>query len=103
MDENDNILGGAGLRGAEWVLVMDGEVLAGTESAGMVLAMLNHAASLRREAGQTVRLSYSDVLRDAATLDAASEGKTLEEFLEALEQERIEHAQAKLGVPPTTH
>jgi hypothetical protein len=96
-DPQDQIVGGAGLRGSEWVLVMAGEVLAGTDSAAMVLAMLNHAAALRREAGETVRLTYSDFLRDAATAEAVAEGKTLEELLAALEEERIEHARAKLA------
>ena len=99
VDQHDAIIGGAGLRGAQWVLVMGGAVLAGTDSAAMVLAMLNHAAALRTEAGETVRLSYSDVLRDAATKEASAAGKTLEEMLQALEQERIEHALGKLEQP----
>lgn len=94
-DSDDKVIGGAGLRGTEWVLVMGGEVLAGTESPGMILAMLGHAANLRQETGETIQLTYSDVLRDAATSEACSAGKTLGQFLEFLEQERLEHAEEK--------
>jgi hypothetical protein len=94
-DGQDQVIGGAGLRGSEWVLVMDGEVLAGTESPGMILAMLSHAANLRQESGETIHLTYSDLLRDAATSEAASAGKTLEQLLDFLEQERLEHAEEK--------
>lgn len=89
---DQKIVGGAGLRGGEWVLVLGGQVVASTESAAMILAMLKHVATLQEQAGHGVELSYSTHLRDAATAEANGEGKTLEAYLDALEAERNEHA-----------
>lgn len=93
LDGDGKIVGGAGCRSGEWVLVINGREVAGTESPGMVLAMLTHAATLREEAGLPVELRYSTALRDAATTEAEAAGKTLEEYLAMLEAERVERAE----------
>lgn len=87
-----NIVGGAGRRGSEWVLVLGREVVAATESAAMILAMLKRVASLQEATGQTVELNYSTQLRDAATAEAEAEGKSLDDYLVELEAEREERA-----------
>ena len=89
---DQRIVGGAGLRGGEWVLLLGGKVMAGTESPAMILAMLKHIATLQEQTGQTVELSYSTHLRDAASAEAEAEGKSLEDYLVELEAEREEHA-----------
>lgn len=93
LDGDGNIVGGAGLRAGEWVMVLNGREVTGTDSPAMILAMLTHAATLREEAGLPVELRYSTVLRDAATAEAEGAGKTLEELLAMLEAERVERAE----------
>lgn len=93
LDGEGRIVGGAGIRSGEWVMLLNGREVAGTESPGMVLAMLTHAATLREEAGLPVELRYSTELRDAATREAQGEGKTLPEYLAMLEAERVERAE----------
>lgn len=100
LDGEGNIVGGAGIRAGEWVMVLKGREVAGTESPGMVLAMLTHAATLREEGGLPVELRYSTELRDAATVEAQGEGKTLEEYLAMLEAERVERAEFRKGEAP---
>ena len=90
LDGEGKILGGAGVRAGQWVMVMNGKEVAGTDSAGMIIAMLTHAATLREEAGLQVELRYSTELRDAATIEAEQQGKTLQEYLNMLETERVE-------------
>ena len=91
-DGSGRIFGGAALRGQEWLMVLGGKVVTGTDSAAMMLAMLRHVASLREAAGDTVRLSHSTQLGDAATAEAAALGKTLDEYLAELDAEREERA-----------
>ncbi|MCX7042063.1 MAG: hypothetical protein NT117_05150 [Gammaproteobacteria bacterium] len=95
LDGEGNIVGGAGLRSGEWVMVMNGREVAATDSPAMILAMLTHAATTREEAGLQVELRYSTELRDAATVEAASEGKTLEQYLAMLEAERVERSEVR--------
>ncbi len=95
LDGEGNIVGGAGLRSGEWVMVMNGQEVAATDSPAMILAMLTHAATTREEAGLQVELRYSTELRDAATVEAASEGKTLEQYLAMLEAERVERSEVR--------
>ena len=102
LDGEGNIVGGAGLRAGEWVMVLNGREVTGTDSPGMILAMLTHAATLREEAGLPVELHYSTVLRDAATAEALDAGKTLEEFLAMLEAERVERAEFRKHQAPET-
>ena len=99
VDGRGGVFGGAGLRGKEWVLVLGGKPAARTDSAAMVLAMLQHVAALRDGAGDAVRLSFSTQLRDAATAEAAAEGKTLDEYLAQLEAERAEREASPEGAP----
>jgi hypothetical protein len=87
---DEKIVGGAGRRGSEWVLLLGREVVAETDSAAMILAMLKHVAALQEQSGQAVGLNYSTQLRAAATAEAEAEGKTLEAYLAELEQEREE-------------
>jgi hypothetical protein len=102
LDGEGNIVGGAGLRAGEWVMLLNGREVTGTDSPGMILAMLTHAATLREEAGLAVELRYSTVLRDAATAEALDAGKTLEEFLAMLEAERVERAEFRKNEAPET-
>ena len=90
VDGSGRLFGGAALRGDEWLMVLGGKVVTGTDSAAMMLAMLKHVASLREAAGDTVRLSYSTQLGDAATAEATAVGKTLDEYLAELDAEREE-------------
>jgi len=97
-DGSGAVFGGAALRGEEWVMVLGGDIVAGTDSAAMILAMLKHVAASKEESGEAVRLDYSTQLRDAATREAEAEGKTLYQYLEMLEQERAErHEDAAPG------
>jgi hypothetical protein len=89
---DQQIVGGAGLRGDEWVLVLGGKLMAATESAAMMLAMLKRVATLQEQSGQSVELNFSTQLRDAATAEAEVEGKSLEDYLVELEAEREERA-----------
>ena len=99
LDGDGKVIGGAGLRGDQWVMVVGGKVITTTDSAGMAIAMLKHVAALREAAGLAVTLSYSTQLRDAATVEAEAVGKTLDEYLDLLEQERVERAESKLSGP----
>lgn len=97
LDGAGKIVGGAGLRSGEWVMLLNGREVAGTDSPGMVLAMLKHAASARGDGGEQVELRYSTELQDAATIEAQAQGKTLDEHLALLEAERVERLEFKRG------
>ena len=88
------VIGGIQFRDGEWVLVLGGRDLAGTDSAAMAMAMLRHVAAVRESEGQVVELSHSIGLREAASGEAEVEGKSLEEYLAQLEAERLERKQA---------
>lgn len=90
VEATGRVVGGAALREEEWLLVLNGEVAATTDSPGMVLAMLRHTAAVLNRAGRDVQLRFSDVLRERATTEAAEAGKSLDAFLEYLEAERAE-------------
>ena len=98
-------VGGAGLRGDDWVLVLAGRVAATTDSPSMVIAMLQRTLAVRQEAGEHLRLETSRTLLEAATHEAAALDRTLEAHLLALEAERVEHAARKAGggAPTTSH
>lgn len=100
LDANDRIVGGMGLRGDEWALVLGGQVVTTTDSAAMAIAMLNRAAAAAGTPGAPLRLRCSDALRDAATREAQADGRTLEQHLAVLEAERVEHMQKKQPQPP---
>ncbi len=84
------LVAGAGRTSDEWVMQLSGRRVAATESASMLLAMLHHVASGFEARGQAVRLIYSTALREAATREADAEGRTLEQHLQMLEDERKE-------------
>ena len=65
------VLGGAAFHSGEWILLLNGEVVSGTNSAAMILAMLKHTANVRESEGMAVRLTYSTTLKTAATKEAA--------------------------------
>jgi hypothetical protein len=89
------VLGGAAFHSGEWILLLNGKVVSGTNSAAMILAMLKHTASVRESEGMTVRLTYSTTLKAAAIKEAEAEGKTLDAYLEMLEAERVERLENK--------
>src|SRR5262245_1492821 len=86
-DADGNTIGGAGWRDREWLMVLGGQVVARTESAAMTLAMLKHVVALQEQAGRAVKLTYSPAMEAVATREAAAEGKSLDEYLQLLEQE----------------
>ncbi len=52
LDGKGKLLGGAGFRDGDWVMLMGGREVASTDSPAMVIAMLMHAADVRHEATQ---------------------------------------------------
>jgi hypothetical protein len=91
--ENDALVGGGALHQGEWVMTLKGQAMSGTNSPAMLLSMLKRAASALEEQGSAVHLEYSTKLRDAATSEATEGGKTLDELLKCLEDERKERSQ----------
>jgi len=91
--ENDALVGGGALHQGEWVMTLKGQAMSGTNSPAMLLSMLKRAASALEEQGSAVHLEYSTKLRDAATSEATEEGKTLDQLLHFLEDERKERNQ----------
>jgi hypothetical protein len=87
-----NTVGGAGWRDGEWLTVLGGQVVARTKSAAMTLAVLRHIVALQEQAGHAVRLTYSPAMETLAAREAEAVGKSLEEYLQMLEQERAERA-----------
>jgi hypothetical protein len=85
-----NTVGGAGWRDGEWLTVLGGQVVARTPSAALTLAMLRHVVAVQEQAGGELKLTFSPVLETAATREAQAEGRSLEEYLHVLEQERLE-------------
>ena len=96
LDADGNVVGGAGLRDREWVMVLGGKALRGTDSAAMVLAMLKHAVASQARSGRSLELHVSATLDAAATHEAMAAGKSLPQYLEMLESERLE----RLGGDP---
>lgn len=88
LDADGQVVGGAGLRDGEWVLVLGAKAITTTSSAAMVLAMLKHTIATRAQAGLELRLQVSSALDAAATHEAMSVGKSLPQYLEWLEEER---------------
>lgn len=102
LDADGRIVGGVAQRDDEWALVLGGRVVTTTDSAGMAIAMLQRTAMAGSTPDAALRLRYSDALRDAATREAEASGQTLEDYLAALEAERIEHVEKKRQAPPDT-
>ncbi|MCF7221432.1 hypothetical protein [Marilutibacter chinensis] len=107
IDADGQIVGGAGLRDREWVMVLGGKALSGTDSAAMVLAMLRHTVAVQARAGRALELHVSAALDAAATHEAMAAGKSLPQYLEMLEAERQErlareHASDPADAPLTS-
>ncbi|MDR0183741.1 hypothetical protein [Lysobacter arvi] len=104
LDADDNAIGGVGWRDGEWLLVLGSQVAARSDSAAMALAMLRHVVAVQERAGREVRLEASAPLLHAAGREAAALGRTLEEHLAALEQERVERdPPAPVSTPSLPH
>jgi len=101
LDADDASVGGVGWRDGEWLLVLGSQVAARSDSASMALAMLRHVVAVQERAGRELRLEASAPLLNAAGREAAAMGRTLEEHLAALEQERIEREPLAPVVTPS--
>lgn len=95
LDDAGRVLGGIALRETEWVVVLQGRVVAATESAGLAIAMLRHTATLMAGAGHALRVDTSETLRERASAEGAEAGKSLDEYLAYLEAERAELARER--------
>lgn len=82
--------GGAGWRDGEWLVVLGGRVVARTDSAAMVLAMLRHAARVLGERGPALRIEASAQLLQVAAHEADALGHSLDDYLQVLEAERAQ-------------
>ena len=87
-DAAGQVIAGAALQDAEWSMVLAGQVVATTESAAMVLAMLHHTAAVQARDGVRTELAMTKTLEAAATAEASDAGHTLDEHLTWLESER---------------
>lgn len=92
VDADGHAVGGAGWRDGEWLAVLGGQVVARTGSAAMALAVLRHLVALHEQAGRPLTLSCSPAMTQVATREAAAVGRTLDDYLALLEQERRERA-----------
>jgi hypothetical protein len=102
VDADGNVVGGAGLRDQEWVMVLGGKAVTATESAAMMLAMLKHAVAVQERGGLQLNLHVSAALDAAATHEAMAAGKSLPQYLDMLEAERLERlAEASPDVAPS--
>ena len=101
LDADDAAIGGVGWRDGEWLLVLGSQVAARSDSAAMALAMLRHVVAVQERAGRELRLEASAPLLHAAGREAAALGRTLEEHLAELEQERIEREPLAPVVTPS--
>jgi len=101
LDDDNSSIGGVGWRDGEWLLVLGSQVAARSDSASMALAMLRHVVAVQERAGRELRLEASAPLLHAAGREAAALGRTLEEHLAALEQERMEREPLAPMVTPS--
>ena len=98
-DADGNAIGGAGWRDGEWLTLLGGQVVARTDSAAMTMAVLRHVSALQEQAGRAVKLTCSPAMEAVATREAAAADRTLEEYLQLLEQERSERETAHPAKP----
>jgi len=101
LDDDNASVGGVGWRDGEWLLVLGSQIAARSDSASMALAMLRHVVAVQERAGRELRLEASAPLLHAAGREAAALGRTLEEHLAALEQERMEREPLAPMVTPS--
>ena len=86
-DAEGNLLAGVVRQSGVWVLGMDGRIAGSSDSAAQMLMLMRRAQRLHDEKGIPVKLVYSDVLRDEAQLEAATNGKSLADYETQLEEE----------------
>ncbi|MGH8025122.1 MAG: hypothetical protein ACREO0_00200 [Pseudoxanthomonas sp.] len=84
-DQEGKLLAGIVRRDGEWVLGLGGRIAGSSESAAHMLAMIKRAARLHEAHGTSVRLKYSDSLKDAALDEVEALGNSFEEFEAQLE------------------
>jgi len=101
LDDDNSSVGGVGWRDGEWLLVLGSQIAVRSDSASMALAMLRHVVAVQERAGRELRLEASAPLLHAAGREAAALGRTLEEHLAALEQERMEREPLAPMVTPS--
>lgn len=102
IDAIQGVVGGVARRDDEWAVVLQGRVVAATESAGLAIAMLRHTATLLIGAGRPVRVDIAETLREHATEEGAAAGKSLDDYLAYLEAERAELARERRQGPAGT-
>lgn len=86
-DREGTLLAGIVRQAGAWVLGMDGRIAGSSGSAAQVLMLIRRAQRLHDDRGVPVRLVYSDVLRDAAELEASAHGLSLADYEKRLEGE----------------
>ncbi|MBB1061224.1 hypothetical protein [Marilutibacter spongiae] len=108
--DDGGVVGGAGFRDGEWVLVLGGKSVTATESPAMMLAMLKHAVAVQERTGRNLELHVSAALDTAATHEATAAGHSLPRYLDMLEAERVERLSESApgagpagGAPPLAH
>ncbi|MFC3551758.1 hypothetical protein ACFOLC_12145 [Lysobacter cavernae] len=99
-DPQGNLLGGIVRREGEWTLGLGGRIVGESDSAARVLAMLKRAASLHEREGQTVQLTCSPVLRNAADQEVAGQGLSFEQFEAKLAEEMAGEGVMPRGTVP---
>ena len=101
-DRDDNLLAGIVRQSGVWVLGMDGRIVGSSDSAAQVLMLIRRAQRLHDEQGVPVKLVYSDMLRDEAELEAATQGKSLADYEKQLEEEMAAAQPAAPGDAPAS-
>jgi len=89
-DESGRVLAAIGLQGTEWLLSVGGQTMGNADNPVPMLAMLKHLANLQEQEGKTITLDYSTQLQQMIDDLAADEGKTADEYLDALVAEFAE-------------
>lgn len=99
VDPAGDVVGGAGLRDREWLMLLGGKVVARTDSPALLLAMLRHTQAVAARS-RPLRLEASPALLQAAGEEAALHGHPLEDYLRVLEAERAERDQGPVPEGP---
>lgn len=95
------LLGGIARQDGEWVLGLDGRMVGGSTSAATILSLLMRAEAMHRQTGGESTLKFSKAIRAAADTEAGTEGMSLDEFRERLEQ-RMEATSPSAAPPSAT-
>jgi len=81
-DGEDRTLLSIGKQGEDWLVVMNGQVVAGASNAADIMVMLHQFADDQQAQGVAILNAYSTTFKQAATQDAEAEGLTLDEYIE---------------------